>query len=114
MKIEFISTPHSDLTIALQGEFDALACKQIRPEFELIANDNHRKNVILDLSNVTFLDSSGIGAIVFLFKRIRVQGYELTLSNVQGQPKELITLLRIDSAISVIDTTEINTLQDAS
>ena len=111
MKIEFHATPQNDLAVSLQGEFDALACKQIRPEFELVANDSNRKNVILDLSQVTFLDSSGIGAIVFLFKRLRVQGYELTLSNVQGQPKELITLLRIDSAISVIDTTEQEALQ---
>ena len=102
MNIELItSATDNTLTIALKGELDALACNQIRPEFEFVANDSTRKNVALDLGQVSFLDSSGIGSIVFLFKRLRVQGYELTLVNVQGQPKELITLLRINSAISV-------------
>ena len=111
MNIEFVTTSLSDLTIKLQGELDALACNEIRPAFESVA-DNH-KNVALDLADVSFIDSSGIGAIVFLFKRLRVQGHELKLINVQGQAKELITLLRINSAISVEFSSHTLDIQEA-
>ena len=56
---------------------------------------------VIDLRGVTFIDSSGIGAIVFLFKRLRAANRELMLVGVHGQVRELIELLRVDHALPV-------------
>lgn len=40
--------------------------------------------VVIDLSNVTFLDGSGVGAIAFLFKRLAARGRRLTVAGVAG------------------------------
>jgi anti-anti-sigma factor len=101
MKYKCTNTSQGDLLVKLDGDMDALGCSEIRPQLEHFTNPQTSKNVILDLSEVHFLDSSGIGAIVFLFKRLRVQGRTLEITGVQGQPKELMQLLRIDSAIPV-------------
>ena len=53
------------------------------------------------MKNVSFIDSSGIGVIVFLFKKMREHSIEVVLSNVHSQPLELIKLLRIDTVITV-------------
>jgi len=100
MNIECINTPDGDLVVKLCGEMDALGCTKIRPGLEQIAGTEH-SNVALDLSQVSFLDSSGIGAIVFLYKRLKAQERTLVIVGVQGQPQELMKLLRIDSAIPV-------------
>ncbi len=100
MDLECIDTPGGDLVVKLCGEMDALGCTKIRTELERIT-DTENTNVSLDLSQVSFLDSSGIGAIVFLYKRLKAQGRTLIIVGVQGQPQELMKLLRIDSAIPV-------------
>ncbi len=100
MNLECIDTSGGNLVVKLCGEMDALGCTKIRTGLEQIT-DTENTNVSLDLSQVSFLDSSGISAIVFLYKRLKAQGRTLIIVGVQGQPQELIKLLRIDSAIPV-------------
>lgn len=106
MKLQHIESPDNDLMIKLSGEMDALGCSKIRPDLEAIASNNHR-HIIVDIHQISFIDSSGIGAIVFLFKRLKEQDRTMEIIGVQGQPRELMTLLRISSAIqlTVVETT---------
>jgi anti-anti-sigma factor len=85
--------------LALEGELDALAIEALRDELEQLGKST--EDVDLDFSSVTFIDSSGIGALVFLFKRLRTASCTLRLHNVNGQPLELIQYLRIDKSIQV-------------
>jgi len=98
MDIEQFNESDNKLTIKLAGEMDALGCSQIRPNLEQITQQN-QSHIIIDINNVNFIDSSGIGAIVFLFKRLKEQSRTMEIIGVQGQPKELMLLLRMDSAI---------------
>ena len=101
MKLERIEESDKTLVIKLSGELDALGSNQVRPDLETITEDKTIQEVTLDLGEVTFLDSSGIGAIVFMYKRVKAGNRTLKLVEVDGQPRELIELLRIDSAIPV-------------
>lgn len=101
MKIDYSLTADGELLVSLIGDMDATGCTDLRPSFEQLAEDVGLGDVTLDLSDVGFIDSSGIGAIVFLFKRLRSSSRCLRLINVHGQPEELIKLLRVDTAIPV-------------
>ncbi|MGF1706356.1 STAS domain-containing protein [Enterovibrio baiacu] len=101
MQIEHIQQPDDSLTLVICGDMDAQGCSEIQPELDELVNNETLKDITLDLHNVDFLDSSGIGAIVFLFKRLKAKGKVLSLIQVHGQPMEIIQLLRINSAISV-------------
>ncbi|HLZ65329.1 MAG TPA: STAS domain-containing protein [Aliidongia sp.] len=84
--------------LTLEGEFDALAVVDARPMLEsIIANSG--SNVVMDFSAVDFLDSSGIGCLVFVFKRLYAAKRTLTLQGLRDQPLRLIQSLRIDKAI---------------
>ena len=109
MNFESTSTSNEDIMIKLQGEMDAQGCTCLRPELEQIANSKLKHNVILNLGQVSFLDSSGVGVIVFLYKRLKVQGRKLEIVGVQGQPRELMELLRIDKVIPVSMDSPTNT-----
>jgi stage II sporulation protein AA (anti-sigma F factor antagonist) len=101
MNISYKEYGNTQLVVHLAGEFDAEGASQTRPELERIATDTHTDSVVVDLNGVTFLDSSGIGAIVFLFKRLKANNRQLRLSGAHGQPAELLQLLRIHKAIPV-------------
>ena len=97
---------NGDLVLSLSGEMDAHGCSQIRPTLEEIVATAQDKNVLLDLNKVEFIDSSGIGAIVYLFKRLKAQQQTLVIRGVHGQPKELMELLRVGSAIPISFSTD--------
>jgi len=101
MKIEKIITKCGDLEIKLYGEFDALGSAEIRADLEAIALQASPQHVFLDLQEVIFIDSSGVGAIVFLYKRLRETSRLLNITGAHGQPRQLLELLRIHKAIPV-------------
>jgi anti-anti-sigma factor len=101
MMIEHHEEENGTLTMKLAGEMDAAGCALVRDDLEEIVSTTPRQGLVLDIGAVTFLDSSGIGMIVFLFKRLKADGRSLRIINVSGQPRELMQLLRIEKAIPV-------------
>jgi len=98
-----INTPlNGELTLQLEDSFDALAVEDLRQDFDDLATQE--LDVVLDFSRVTFIDSSGLGAIVFLFKRLRALDKNLKLANTTGQPLQLLQYLRIDKVIEMTDS----------
>lgn len=57
------------------------------------------RNVLLDLSLSTQIDASGIGAIAFLYKRLKCLDFELELSGLKDQPLAIVQSLEIDKII---------------
>lgn len=89
------------LSIAIAGNMDADGCCSIRDQLEVLSMQHQCKIVILDLRQVAYIDSSGIGAIVFLFKRIHAAGGHFRLSGVSGQPRELMEQFNISRTIDI-------------
>ena len=100
MKLESHIT-HNTCTITLTGDFDAEGVQNTREKIEAICLNQNYRHVAINLRLVNFLDSSGVGALVYLFKRLKANNCEMSLLEVQGQPGELIQLLRINQAMDV-------------
>jgi len=79
--------------LRISGDMDASTMVEMTGDFERLAAGND--DVQLDMSLVTFIDSSGIGGLVFLFKRLHAQARRLRLTGVRGQPRHLMTQLRL-------------------
>ena len=96
-----LETVQNELHLEIEGSLDALAVEILRPKFDELIQD--QSDVVLNLGKIEFIDSSGIGAIVFLYKRLRSKERKLSLCGVHGQPLELLKHLRIDQSITVQD-----------
>lgn len=92
------SVQPNTMILSPEGEFDALAVADAQPLLEQIVEQS-TADVVIDFSRVNFLDSSGVGCLVFLFKRLYAQKRSLTLQGLHDQPQRLIQSLRIDKAI---------------
>ena len=86
--------------LSLSGQLDAMAVDRLRPELARIA-ETEQHDVSLDFSDVDFVDSSGIGAVVFMYKRLTSRKLRMTVTGLHGQPLELFRFLRIDKTIPV-------------
>jgi anti-sigma B factor antagonist len=81
--------------LAIEGELDAVTVSDLRAEIEnLLAKRPNRVEV--DLSSLRMLDSSGVGALVSLYKRVRANGGEVVVMGLRDQPLAIFRLLRLD------------------
>lgn len=96
MKLERSDEGHNAI-IKLVGNFDASALNQVREA--AIEPEPHA--LILDFSEVGFIDSSGIGLVVSLFKQLRAKGGTLLIASVGGQPQDSFKMFKIDQVIAM-------------
>lgn len=101
--LEFNQHVEGTVTVlAIRGRLDAVAAPELRPTIEQLVAGNC-KYVVFDLDELTMIDSSGVGAIVSLFKRLRMKDGDVKIARLQGQPKEIFRLLRLDRAFDLFD-----------
>ncbi len=91
--------------LALRGRLDALTAPELRPTIEGMVKDR-QAYVVCDLQHLEMVDSSGVGAIVSLFKRLRILGGDVKVACLGGQPKEIFRLLRLDRVFEVYENKE--------
>jgi len=91
--------------LQITGELDAASVNNF--EQQCPSNFWQKANpVVVDLSGVTFIDSSGVGMLVFLVKRLWAQQCQVSLAGLQGQPARLVTMLRIQQSIPCYDSVQ--------
>ena len=101
MKVE---TPNPDTIVYhVSGSFDALAVKEHRLEMEALLDDAPSLHVF-DFSGTNFMDSSGIGAVVFMYKQLKTRQKRVAITGLIGQPLDLIEMLRVGKVIDIYPT----------
>jgi anti-sigma B factor antagonist len=59
----------------------------------------NRKKVILDLTGVTVVDSTGVGILVMCFAKVKKAGGNLRVAGVQGMVEETLKITTVDKLI---------------
>jgi anti-sigma B factor antagonist len=85
----------TECTLQLEGSLDVHSAPEIRAVFDSVVAARHEL-VVIDLERLIMLDSSGVGAIVSLFKRVKASGGCVVVKNVQNQPLAVCKLLKLD------------------
>ena len=68
MRIEY--TENKGITVTPSGMFDYCAGHDCIPAVEKLIAEHHDMHVTVDFSETTFLDSSGIGALIALSRKL--------------------------------------------
>ena len=66
------------LCVALSGEIDHCAAEGLRQELERLLEDRSISVLTLDFSQVSFMDSSGVGMIIGRYKTMAARGGRVT------------------------------------
>jgi anti-sigma B factor antagonist len=68
------------------------------------ALDRGERRMLIDFSRTGYIDSSGLGALVSLSKRIREAGGELRLSGLNEDLRSLFELTKLDTLFAIAET----------
>ena len=85
------------LTLYLSGELDHHAARGAAAEIEELLDEYMPRDCALDMSGLTFMDSSGIGLIMGRNTMMKVLGGKLYIRDPPPQIARLLHLARIDA-----------------
>lgn len=102
-----VSVEHQDGhdLVSVTGDLDVYTCNQLR---DLVAEPGRWQQplLLLDLSGVVFLDSTGLSALVATRRLARARGAQLRLVCPSGSALRVIRMTRLDSVLAVFSTRE--------
>jgi anti-sigma B factor antagonist len=89
--------------LSLSGEIDIATAPRVRERLYALLAEGKEK-LVVDLDDVGFLDSTGLGVLVGVLKRVRTQGGELRLVCTQPRIVKVFEITRLDSAFAIFDS----------
>lgn len=93
-----VSTERDIAVVVPRGRLNMVAAKQLRETLaEVVASGTNR--VVVDLGETTFLDSSGLGALVSGLKAARQAGGDLRVARPTPEVLAVFQLTNIDKVL---------------
>lgn len=94
----------ADVTIAdVSGEFDIYSAPRFKEMFAAHIQQGDRSFVV-NLESVRYLDSSGLAAVVALYKKSAASGATLRLVAPQPRTKRLLSISGVDRIIEIYNS----------
>ena len=94
------------LTLKISEEIDENCTDKLRRKIDNEITRFLPRKVIFDFSNVSFMDSAGIGMLLGRYKVIKMLGGNLELSNVNNQVRKVFEISGILKIIPIVNIEE--------
>jgi anti-sigma B factor antagonist len=91
-----------ETVLVLRGEFDLTGVEVFE---RAVASVSPRQTLVLDLNELTFLDSSGLGAFVSLHEQARSGGWSLLLAAPQPAVALVLRISGLAQRLTIIEST---------
>ncbi len=92
--------------VSLQTDkLDAQLAPILKSEFVLIAG-NGEKNLLIDMSNVHYCDSSGLSTILVANRLAKNANGTFVISSLNSPVARLISISQLDTVLNIADNTE--------
>lgn len=82
------------------GVLDGAATNELKNKI-LSSLDSNTEMVLVDMQDITFMNSSGIGALVAILKAVRAQNKDLYLCGLSDQVSMIFKLTKMDRVFKI-------------
>jgi anti-sigma B factor antagonist len=90
------------VVIAPEGEIDLHTSTLVKNQLEPLIADK-RPKVIVDLSGVSYIDSSGLAAFIEAMQRVQAYGGMFALCAMRQNVKHIMEIARLDQVFQIYD-----------
>lgn len=105
MQLNIVDHPHAVVIFVQEARLDAHNSPELKSVI-LQQFDADKKNIIIDLNDVRFIDSSGLGVLVSGFKNASARNGLLLLCCMQAQVKSMFELTRLHRVFDIYETND--------
>jgi anti-sigma B factor antagonist len=89
--------------VRIRGKITFEHCPVLQRSLDTILSEKTARIVALDFSRVPFIDSSGVGEVLRLFKRMREIGGQVVLMNPNRKLRDLFLMYRLDRFMRICE-----------
>jgi len=93
--------------VRLRGKITYECCPEFESRMDPVLKDPARE-IVLDFREVPFIDSSGVGEILRIYKRTREGGGEVVLLNPNPKLRDLFSMYRFHQFMQIREESEMN------
>ncbi len=93
--------------VHIKGKVTFEHCPALQSHLDAVLNEKVRE-IDIDFKDVPFIDSSGIGEVLRLFKRMKDAGGDVVLLNPNRKLRDLFSMYRFDQFMKIREETEKN------
>lgn len=97
-----IQTVEGMPVLYLQGEVDAFTAPKLQEKLIPLVSDVEIVKVTVDLSNVSYMDSTGIGTFIGALKAAQKSGCQLYIQNPTSRVQRLFAITGLQQIIQMI------------
>ncbi len=87
------------LVVSLSGELDHHSADELRQAIEKELDKDIARHILLDLSQLVFMDSSGVGVLLGRYRRVLAQGGKMAAYALHPHLKRLYELAALSKVI---------------
>jgi anti-anti-sigma factor len=91
--------------LEIDGEIDAEHATQLKKAIAK-SREEHAVHFVLDLSHVTFIDSTGLGVLISLMRHLKENGGELRLVALQDEVRAIFEITRLFRVFEIFSNVE--------
>lgn len=91
------------LTAAVSGEVDHHRARRIMEELEQAIGGAVPRRFTLDLSEVTFMDSSGIAVVLRAYRQVKELGGEMVVAHPPAQAAKVLRAAGVERLIQITE-----------
>ena len=99
--------------LTVTGEIDMATAPRFRQRLLAVIGAG-TQNVVIDITGVDFIDSTGLGVLMGGAKRVRSAGGDIRLVTAGARLAELIELTRLDRVLDVFESVSAATEESSS
>lgn len=103
MEINFYITGDT-LVASLSGEIDHYSAQKVRSDIDDEMKIYHVKDLVIDFSGVTFMDSSGVGMVLGRYNKVKDLGGKVVIRNASRLVKQILDM---SGVFSLMEYTEV-------
>lgn len=94
------------LIVELMGELDHHNASEVRNKIDDMLDRDNINKLIINFSGVSFMDSSGIGAVIGRYKKLSMKGGKLCITNLKPSVERVFELSGLFKIIDIYDDVE--------
>ncbi len=92
------------MIVTLQGELILGCTSEIKEQVKSYAESNQQYALIVDLTDVSFIDSSGLGALIAWFKMTNQHQGNLVFCGMTDHVRKVVGYAKLDKIFTIVDT----------
>jgi anti-sigma B factor antagonist len=102
MRIDIDDSGGDVVVVSVEGDVDLSTSRELQGELRRVMGNQPRK-LIVDLSDVPYMDSSGVATLVETMQLARRGETRLVLASMKEKVRSIFEIARLDSVFTIVD-----------